>query len=376
MGSVECFAHVLISHMVLFLLKSPNNFCQFCYSIDCRSSKKNLVKKIALLYYVAIPETLVLFIGKKKLKYRSLVENNIMKRRLCFVPTCPSLTISCSQNQNNPPQLEVTPPRQTPARQISRRAFTTIATTIATSLIIPPNQHTAAADSKSSNQSWQPIKDFWQKSFAHDMDSGMREYEENIEQRKRQLFSLITTPNCTIVDIGIGTGPNLRYYPTDSHVIGIEPNIHMWPYARRQNSSLQSLEFKVGKSENLPLSNACCDVVVTTLTLCSVTDVTNSLNEIVRVLKPGGLFIFVEHVIADPKNFLLRTLQYILNPLQQVVSDGCHLNRDTAHIIETVLQNKMSEIHIDKFDADFGGPVEDSISPIRPHIAGYARKQL
>lgn len=65
-----------------------------------------------------------------------------------------------------------------------------------------------------------------------------------------------------------------------------------------------------------------------TQVLCSVTDVTKALKEIHRVLKPGGKLLFLEHVQADARTQpVLRWCQDLLNPLQQALADGCHLNR-------------------------------------------------
>jgi hypothetical protein len=63
--------------------------------------------------------------------------------------------------------------------------------------------------------------------------------------------------------------------------------------------------------------------------LCSVTDVQATLKELRRVVRPGGRVLFVEHVLSPQPGFL-RTLQLLLNPLQQLLLDGCHTTRDTG----------------------------------------------
>ncbi|KAH9294873.1 hypothetical protein KI387_038461, partial [Taxus chinensis] len=84
--------------------------------------------------------------------------------------------------------------------------------------------------------------------------------------------------------------------------------------------------------EALPVLDSSMDAVVGTLVLCSVSDVEKTLKEVQRVLKPGGRFIFVEHVAA-PDGTLLRFWQKLLDPLQKFVSDGCHLTRETGKLI-------------------------------------------
>lgn len=216
------------------------------------------------------------------------------------------------------------------------------------------------------------LQSYFKKSFADDMEAGMVRYEQNMTERKRKLFSII--PDwATVVDLGIGTGPNLKYLPKSSHVIGIDPNEYMWPYAKRRAMGLGlNLEMISGRSENIPLSNNSCDVVITTLTLCSVRDVCKSLAEVNRILRDGGLYIFIEHVAAPTTRPVLRAVQNLFTPLQSALSDGCHLNRDIETMIKAQFQGNHSDINVDQFDAHFG-LIEDFISPIRPHVAGYIR---
>jgi ubiquinone/menaquinone biosynthesis C-methylase UbiE len=73
------------------------------------------------------------------------------------------------------------------------------------------------------------------------------------------------------------------------------------------------------------------DCVACTFTLCSIADVTKALFEINRVLKPGGIFVFLEHGLSDtPK---IQAWQHRLNPLQNIIGDGCHLNRDMDQLV-------------------------------------------
>lgn len=198
-------------------------------------------------------------------------------------------------------------------------------------------------------------------------------YEKNIRERKEKLFSLISAGS-VIADVGIGTGPNLSLMPPNSTVIGVEPNPFMWPYvkdkARDNNLALKLLN---GTCENMPVDTASCDAVITTLTLCSIPDVTGGLLEIKRVLKPGGLFLFVEHVIAEPTRPFLRFAQKVLTPVQKALADGCHLDRDAESLIVSAMGGSAEEIHVERFDAVFGSAIENAISPLRPHIAGFVR---
>lgn len=209
--------------------------------------------------------------------------------------------------------------------------------------------------------------------FATCMENNMVEYEKRIEGRKRQLFSELSSES-TVVDIGIGTGPNIKYIPKGATVIGVEPNQFMWKYAKEKASARGvNLQLVDGTGEHIPLPDNSCDFVITTLTLCSVKDQNAVIHEILRVLKPGGVHLFVEHVIASPSRPILRFAQNILTPLQVREVDGCHLNRDTGKTLSSATHPGFSEVDYDEFDADFGSL--NAINLLRPHIAGYARKE-
>ena len=96
--------------------------------------------------------------------------------------------------------------------------------------------------------------------------------------------------------------------------------------------------------------------------LCSVPSVEQALQEIQRVLKPGGQFLFIEHVVAPDKQ--LRLFQHLLNPLQQVSADGCHLDRDTLSAIQS---SGFGRTDVSRFTVP-------GLGLIGPHVAGIATK--
>ena len=119
-------------------------------------------------------------------------------------------------------------------------------------------------------------------------------------------------------------------------VTGVDPNPAMLKYAATaaQTAKLKSdqVHFQAGVVEDLPCKSGSFDCVVCTLTLCSVDEPENALKGITRVLRPGGKLLFIEHVQAfEPGR--LRTAQRLLDPLQQLLADGCHLTRRTGDII-------------------------------------------
>ena len=103
--------------------------------------------------------------------------------------------------------------------------------------------------------------------------------------------------------------------------------------------------------------------MVGTLVLCSVPRPQESLREILRVLKPGGKFVFIEHVAA-PHGTTLRAFQNFIQPLWTLVGEGCRPNRETW---ETISQAGFAKVEIEHYCYPTGGPVA-------PLIAGTAVK--
>lgn len=195
------------------------------------------------------------------------------------------------------------------------------------------------------------------KGFAQGMETGMGDYELAVSQRKRKLFESLNLPDGSlrVLDVGIGTGPNLVYLPADTSCVGLDPNPFMFKYAEQKAAGLVtrglSLKLLQGDAESIPCDNNSFDAVICTLTLCSVKSPERALSEILRVLRPGGTFLFIEHVCANEAP-ILRACQTIFNPLQILLADGCRLNRDTGKIIQE--SGGFELIEIENFSVDLG----------------------
>ncbi len=195
------------------------------------------------------------------------------------------------------------------------------------------------------------------------MAYGNAEYEAEMADRKRALF---TDLHGNVLEIGPGTGPNLSYYPPDIHWIGIEPNPFMHPYLRQEAERLGlDVDLRNGTAEHLNVEDNSMDAVVSTLVLCSVDNLAAVLQEVLRVLKPGGRFFFLEHVAALQRTRLRRVQQWV-RPLWKTLGDGCHPDRETWVALENAGFESVSYQH-------FRAPAPAIVSP---QIIGVATKKV
>ena len=137
-----------------------------------------------------------------------------------------------------------------------------------------------------------------------------------------------------VLEIAIGTGLNLAHYPGEVRVTGIELSPAMLDRARERAAALgREADLRVGDATALEVPDASFDTVVSTFTLCSIPDPAAAVGEVRRVLRPGGRFVFAEHV-RSPRP-AVRAGQRLLNPLA-VRFQADHLLREpldylTAH---------------------------------------------
>jgi ubiquinone/menaquinone biosynthesis C-methylase UbiE len=131
-----------------------------------------------------------------------------------------------------------------------------------------------------------------------------------------------------VLEIGIGSGLNLPFYPGDVHrIYGVEPSPELQKLARKRSvGKAIDVEFLSQSAEEpLPLPDQSVDTVVITWTLCSIADPPRALRQMKRVLKPSGRLIFVEHGRAPDSR--VAVWQDRLTPVWKRIGGGCHLNR-------------------------------------------------
>ena len=153
-----------------------------------------------------------------------------------------------------------------------------------------------------------------------------------VNEQRRQLLSQVEG---TVLEIGFGTGLNLPHYPAHTRQITtVDPNAGMNKRARRRikQAGIVVVQHQL-RSEALPFGDASFDCIVSTFTLCSVTDAAQAMKEVFRVLKPDGKFLFLEHGLSPEPN--IERWQRRLNGIQQWFGDGCHLVRNMKKIVST-----------------------------------------
>ena len=143
-----------------------------------------------------------------------------------------------------------------------------------------------------------------------------------------------------VLEIGAGSGLNLARYPSAvQELLALEPDPKLIGLARQKPAGHERpLSFLEASAEHIPLEHASIDTVVSTWTMCTIPDIRRALEEMRRVLKPGGRLLFVEHGLAPEPG--VQRWQNRLDPLWTRVGGGCHLNRP----IETLLTGAGFEI--------------------------------
>lgn len=157
-------------------------------------------------------------------------------------------------------------------------------------------------------------------------------YDESIAFLERLLFAggrewVCSRARGEVLEVAVGTGRNLPFYdPREVRLTGIELSPKMLEVARRRARDLGvEADLRPGDATALPFPDASFDAVVATLALCTIPDDRRAVAEAVRVLRPGGRLLLLEHVRSPLPP--IRVLQALLNPLT-VLLEGDHLLRE------------------------------------------------
>jgi len=199
--------------------------------------------------------------------------------------------------------------------------------------------------------------------FFYDRVMAKTEQECLQEWRHR----LLTQVSGEVLEVGAGTGANIKLYSLNvTRLVLSEPDKHMRRLLTEQLGNHQAGHVSVsgGSGEQIEADDESFDYVVSSLVCCSVTNLNACLSEIRRVLRPGGSFVFLEHVAA-PSGTSTRRWQNMINPLWKTFMGNCHLNRETE---SAIVSEGFDIVQIDRDSMCNAPPI------VRPTIRGIARK--
>ena len=168
---------------------------------------------------------------------------------------------------------------------------------------------------------------------------------------ERRRTELVGTLRGAVLEVGAGRGANFSAMGPGVTWIGLEPDarrcIELAANARRHGHDTPPLQ---ATCEAIPLETDSVNAVLGTIVLCSVDDPDRALAEIARVMRPGGIYVFAEHVAA-PRGTMTRRLQQFATPLTRRFDHGCNPARDTA---ETLRTSPLTVLDLDVFELPVG----------------------
>ncbi len=150
-----------------------------------------------------------------------------------------------------------------------------------------------------------------------------------------------------VLEIGVGTGKNIPYYPEGAEVTAIDFSGKMLARAKKKAEKTgKTVELLHMDAQDMDFADNTFDVVFTTCVFCSVPDPVQGLKEIRRVLKPGGEAIMIEHVRSEKK--ILGKLMDLLNPIPRTIY-GANINRRT---VENVKKAGFTDVQVKNLTGD------------------------
>ena len=182
------------------------------------------------------------------------------------------------------------------------------------------------------------VNKFHNKIFSILCSNMLEDYNKCSKPFKIELFKELNDmkpgEKISVLEVGAGPGANFKYYNRDMAIQSVEPNQSfraVFESNKANNPKLDIKDLKIGFGEDLAaagIESNSVDAVVVTLVLCSVQDQAKCFSEIKRVLKPGGKFFYMEHIVDDA-NSQLRLVQQILTTIGfwQWAFAGCCLDR-------------------------------------------------
>jgi ubiquinone/menaquinone biosynthesis C-methylase UbiE len=176
-----------------------------------------------------------------------------------------------------------------------------------------------------------------------------------LDRYRRELLAQVQGD---VLEIGFGTGLNLPHYPPHVRKITtVEPNAGMNRLARRRIAATgMVVDQQVRRGADLPFADNAFGTVVSTFTLCSIDQVERALNEVYRVLRPGGRFLFLEHGLSPRPS--VQKWQRRLNRVEQALAAGCRLDRDIRALVSA---QPFAAVDMDQFTLERTPPTHGSM---------------
>ena len=164
--------------------------------------------------------------------------------------------------------------------------------------------------------------------------------ERRYKPWRERLWSLVKGPK--VLEVGVGTGKNMPFYPKGLQITGIDLTPGMLDRARIRADDLKlDVDLRIGDAQALDFPDETFDSVVATFVFCSVPDPLLGLGQLVRVVKPAGQVILMDHVRSEQP--LFGILMDALNPIVVRIT-GANINRRT---VENVREASLVIDHVE-----------------------------
>jgi ubiquinone/menaquinone biosynthesis C-methylase UbiE len=173
------------------------------------------------------------------------------------------------------------------------------------------------------------VKDLWDRNASR-YDRQMNLVEKLIFGGGREWVCSRATGE--VLEVGVGTGRNLPFYPRDTRLTGVDLSPAMLEIARERVRGFGiEAELLEGDAQALPFPDASFDTVVCALALCNIPDDRQAVAEMKRVLRPGGWLLLLDHVRSTWRP--VRGLQRLLEPLALRFEGDHLLRRPLEHVL-------------------------------------------
>lgn len=149
---------------------------------------------------------------------------------------------------------------------------------------------------------------------------------------EKERWAVVAPAHGVVLEIGFGSGLNLPFYRDVTKLYALDPSRELYHLAEERIRTVSfPVEYIPALAEHIPLPDQSVDTVVSTWTMCTIPQPSLALQEIKRVLRPGGAFLFIEHGVSPNK--IVALFQRLITPFSKCCAGGCHLDRPIEKLI-------------------------------------------